>query len=203
MKPKPGMCVECGSLNALGLPKCGNCGADIPVPLPEDEGAGEPARKCKWCGNTVGSDEDVCSECRKRKSDTVLRDASVRRRTGSPSRRLTLGAIFLMFTGVASLGWGALLVAVESMIFELSGYSAGVGACGIIMALLGIVSLAGGALAIGRRSYVMALIGSFCSFLCVALFVGTFLGLIGMVVIGVPIGIIGPWLIYSTDAEFG
>ena len=186
----------------MGLTSCGNCGADILVPFPEEEGAEEPVRECKWCGNSVRGDDDVCPECQRRKTDTSLREDLPRKR-GPPSRKLALGAVYLMFTGMAAIGWGALLLIVESAAFELSGYSPGLGTCGVANALLGMVSLAGGALAIGRRSYLIALIGSLCSFLCIALFMGSLLGIFGMIIFGIPLGAIGPWLIYGTDAEFG
>ncbi len=203
LEPKPGMCVECGSLNAVGLTKCGNCEADILVPIsptpPKSEEA-KPISKCQWCGNIVKEGEDACQECRNRLVDSKLKAPSFKK--SKPSRRLVLGGIFMMLTGLATLGVGLMLLLIESLIVELSGYGTGIGTCGAIMGMLGLGALAGGLFAMWKVQFFLVLAGSICSLLCVASLIGAMLGLIGMIFIGIPLGLIGPWLVSATREEF-
>lgn len=210
LEPKPGMCVKCGSLNAIGLTKCGNCGADILVPIPPTPPKPEEAKpisKCQWCGNPVKDDEDTCQECRNRLVDSKPRSVDSKLKGPSfkkskPSRRLVLGGIFMMLTGIATLGVGLMLLFIESLIVELSGYGTGIGTCGAIMGMLGLGALAGGLFAMWKVQFFLVLAGSICSLLCVASLIGAMLGLIGMIFIGIPLGLIGPWLVSATREEF-
>ena len=210
MTPRPGMCVECGSMNAMGMAKCGNCGATLQVVLPKEEApemapgsagpSGPPAKKCIWCGNVVTGKGDVCLECQKRKRDTTMRDRFSKRK--KPSPRLTFAAAYMVLTGVAAFLWGLLLLFIESIIIELSDVGTGIGTCGFIIMLLGLGSLAGGVLAATRRQLMLVTVGGICSFLCVTVMVLTFTGLIGAIIIGIPLGLIGPWLLAGARNEF-
>jgi ribosomal protein L40E len=210
MTPKPGMCVECGSMNAIGMTQCGNCGAKLKVVVPREEVSGTqpgqsvspapPAKECIWCGNVVSGKGEVCLECQKRKGDAKTRRRFNKRM--KPSPRLTLAAAYLVLSGTAAFLWGLLLLFIESLIVEFSGVGTGVGTCGVIFMLLGMGSVAGGVLAASRRQLMLVAVGGICSFLCVTLIVLTLIGLIGAVIIGVPFGLIGPWLLAGARNEF-
>ena len=210
MAPKAGMCVECGSMNAIGMTRCGNCDAKLKVVVPKEEVSGTqpgkaappgpPAKKCIWCGNVVSGKGDVCLECQQRKGDVKTRSHFNKRK--KPSPRLTLAAVYLVMSGVAALLWGALLLFIESLIVELGGFGTGIGTCGVIFILLGMGSVAGGILASTRRQLMLVVVGSICSFLCVTLVVLTLTGLIGAIILGVPLGMIGPWLLAGARNEF-
>ena len=210
MAPNPGVCVECGSMNAKGMTRCGSCGATLQVVLPR-EGVSEkgfgpasasepPTTKCIWCGNVVSGEGNVCFECQNRQKDTKMRDNYRKRK---PSPRLTFAAAYLVLSGVAAILWGLLLLFIQSIIVELNEVGTGIGTCGFIFMLLGLGSLAGGVLAATRRQLMLVIVGGICSFLCVALMALTFVGLVGAVIIGVPLGLIGPWLLAGARNEFG
>ena len=197
-------------MNAKGMAKCGNCGATLQVVAPKEEvsesgpestrPSGPPAKKCIWCGNVVSGEGDVCFECQKRKRDTKMRDRFNKRK--KPSPRLTFAAAYMVLTGVAAFLWGLLLLFIDSIIVELSDVQTGIGTCGFIIMLLGLGSLAGGVLAMTRRQLMLVVVGGICSFLCVTLMMLTFTGLIGAIILGVPLGLIGPWLLAGTRSEF-
>jgi ribosomal protein L40E len=210
MTPMPGMCVECGSMNAKGMAKCGNCGATLQVVAPKEEvsetgpgstrPSGPPAKKCIWCGNVVTGKEDVCTECQKRNRDTKTRGRFSKRK--KPSPRLTFAAAYMVLSGVAAFLWGLLLLFIESIILQLSDVGTGIGTCGFILMLLGLGSLAGGVLAVARIQVMLVIVGGICSFLCVMLMVLTFTGLVGAIIVGIPLGLIGPWLLAGARNEF-
>lgn len=210
MTPRPGVCVECGSMNAKGMTRCGNCGATLKVVVPKEEApatgpgssrpSGPPPKKCIWCGNVVAGKGEVCLECQKRNRDTKPRDRFSKRK--KPSPRLTFAAAYLVMSGVAASLWGLLLLFIESIIVELGDVGTGIGTCGFILMLLGLGSLAGGVLALARRQLLLVTIGSICSFLCVTFMVLTFAGLIGAILVGIPLGVIGPWLLAGARNEF-
>lgn len=194
-------CSKCGTLNLRGTTRCGECGAELLPSFAEEAGTEAPGKKCKWCGNTVGDDEEVCRECLSRSAETKVHDRTYRKKK-KPSRRLTVCAIYLILTGIAAFGFGLALIFIDTLIVESFGYSTGVGACGALTAMLGLVSALGGALAVTRRQFLLVVIGSICSLLCTMLIAGSLLGIVGMA-LGVPIGMIGPVLLHPTKEEFG
>lgn len=192
-------CFACGTLNFHGATRCGNCGAALLASVAEEASDLTSAKKCKWCGNVVGDDEDVCQECLSRSKDTKVHVTFKKKK---PSRRLTVCAIYLMLSGMAAVGFGLLLIFLHVLIVESFGFSTGVGTCGSVIALFGLVSVAGGTMAIRRKHFILVLLGSIFSLLSLVLIFGALLGFLG-VFLGVPFGLIGIVLLTPTQHEFG
>lgn len=99
------------------------------------------------------------------------------------SNRLVLGGVLAIVAGFLAVGEGSLyLVGVELLGDPLGGALA---LCGTGKIISGIVSIAGGMLAINRTNWRLSFVCSFFGILGIGFAIGAFVGGIGMVIIAV------------------
>lgn len=136
---------------------------------------GQGTRNCVSCGRQIAFDANVCPFCGHDYRMQMMAPVPQKKDSGMP----VAGGVLII---IASLGYflvGGLMAASGSVVFGLSlGASGVVVACGVLLLLLGVMSLLGGIFAIQKRHFGIAIIGG--------LFViPSILGLIGLILVAI------------------
>jgi predicted nucleic acid-binding Zn ribbon protein len=134
-------------------------------------------RNCVSCGRSIAWDANVCPYCGHDFRGVMQPQPAQKKETAMP----LIGGILILIGGVIELIIGAILAVGGTALIDITfGGSGLLVACGIIIAIVGIVAIMGGIFAIQRRNFGLAIVGG------VLALGGYFIpGLIGLILIAV------------------
>jgi len=154
--------------------------------------ATSPDRRCVTCGRAIEWHMNVCPYCGH--DYRVVAGPPMKPRTSKP----VIGGALVILAGILALSMGVLYIVLEPSDLETWGYSPVseadmslsevadiLGMCGIIEIVIGLVAIAGGAFALMRRNFGLAIAGAVVGMIGVGFLVGGLLGLIGLVLIAI------------------
>ena len=145
-------------------------------------------RNCVQCGRSIAFDANVCQYC-----GHDYRVAAVG--PAPPKQKSVLsivGGAMLVVAGLLGLGIGAILLTIDFSELDAYGISVGVDmledllrTCGIIMVILGLITVLGGVFGVLRKHFGLAVLGGVIGLLLVATpyALGSILSLIGLVLV--------------------
>jgi len=128
------------------------------------------------CGRSIAWDANVCPFC-----GYDYRGAMAGAPQKKESAMPVIGGILIILASLIELAGGGILIAGGTAFFGLSLGSSGIlVACGVVLAIVGIVALLGGIFSIQRKHFGLAILGGILS-------LGGFfiLGLIGLILVAV------------------
>lgn len=138
---------------------------------------------CPQCGTSNPEGASFCQSCGKRLSITLEYESFWGPTRTQISSRLALGGILAIFAGVLALADGSLYMIGVHFFGDPSG--GGYTLCGITKLSFGVLSIAGGELALYKTSWRLAFICSFLGILGLGFMVGALIGGIAMIIIAV------------------
>ena len=164
------------------------------VEQPPQQGppATSPDRRCVTCGRAIEWHMNVCPYCGH--DYRVVAGPPMKPRTSKP----VIGGTLVIIAGILALAMGVFYIVVEPSDLDAMGYSPVseadmslsevadiLGTCGIIEIVIGMIAVVGGAFAIMRRSFGLAIAGAIVGMIGVGFLIGGLLGLIGLILIAI------------------
>lgn len=185
-------CDKCGTINLPESERCRICGSLFPASAASVKGV-----RCPHCRaeNPPGSKE--CSVCQKGLGSVPPKDQHRAKliktdewepKTGyedapRQARRVawvSLGGILVLMAGGLGLIDAVMVVGIG---VELDVIDTDTVVCSTLMALFGILAIAGGVMAILRQQFPLAVIGAVCGILAYGCALGPILSIIGLIII--------------------
>ena len=132
----------------------------------------QSTRNCVSCGRSISWDANVCPYCGHDYRAAMAGAPQQKKESAMP----LVGGILIILASLGYFGAGGVLAGGSALVWDFGG---GVGvACGVVLIILGIISLLGGIFAIQRKNFAIALIGGI-------FVVPSILGLIGLILVAV------------------
>ena len=154
--------------------------------------ATSPDRRCVTCGRAIEWRMNVCPYCGH--DYRVVAGPPTKPRTSKP----VIGGTLVILAGILALAMGVFYIVVEPSDLENLGYSPVseadlslsevvdiLGTCGIIEIVIGLIAIVGGAFAIMRKRFGLAIAGAVVGMIGVGFLVGGLLGLVGLILIAI------------------
>jgi len=140
-------------------------------------------RPCPICGRPMGIYADQCDYCRRPEADysESQKTFEYARETEMP----VLGGVLILIAGIAGLIFGlSVLASAASVGYSVQG-AGGASCCGGLLALFGLIAIAGSFSAIGRTNGMFAIIGGIFGILSIGFFLGAALALVGIILVAI------------------
>jgi DNA-directed RNA polymerase subunit RPC12/RpoP len=132
----------------------------------------QATRNCVSCGRSISWDANVCPYCGHDFRTTMAGVPQQKKESAMP----LVGGILIILASLGYFGVGGIIAGGSAFWVDVGG-GAGV-LCGVVLIILGIISLLGGIFAIQRKNFAIALIGGI-------FVVPSILGLIGLILVAV------------------
>lgn len=157
-----------------------------------DMGQTPPARHCVSCGRAMDWQGNVCAYCGHDYRYYAI--PAGKPKTAKP----VIGGALIIVAGVLAVAMGLMFVVVDASDLEEwgvdpipeSGLSISeleeiLGTCGVIVTVLGLIAILGGAFAALRKGFPLAIVGGLFAMAGIGFLLGAVLGLIGLILVAV------------------
>lgn len=132
-------------------------------------------RNCVSCGRAIAWDANVCPYCGHDYRMVMQPQMAPKKESAMP----VVGGVLIILASLGYLIAGGVLAAGSTALLGVSLGTSAVGVvCGVVLIILGIISLLGGIFAIQRRNWGLSLIGGI-------FVIPSILGLIGLILVAV------------------
>jgi hypothetical protein len=169
--------------------------ASIPAGAGGQQQPGTSAtRQCVSCGRTIDWHSNVCPYCG---HDYRMAQTAPAAPEKGDSILPVIGGVLILIAGLAAIGMGGMFMAldvqeIQDAFVDLEGYDLTpselddiLTACGAMALIFGVIATIGGVFAIMKKHFGLAVVGGIFAILGVGLFVGSVLGLIGLILVAV------------------